>query len=262
MPISKNIKPKKELGQNFLNDDNISKKIVEAINIEDGDNLIEIGPGTAALTKHLYNYNINYHGIEVDPRSAELLKNDFVERKKKKFIIINQDFKKVDIEEIYNDSNVKIFGNLPYYLTSPIIFKVLESSHKFNSAIFMVQKEVAQRITAKQGSKENGILGILCDLKSDAKKLFDVSPNCFYPKPKVWSSVIKLEFNKEIQTQEFNQIKRIVKKSFNQRRKMISNTLKEEIINSGVTENDYFKMRPEQLSSVDFIKLNKILIND
>lgn len=255
MPLSKNITPKKSLGQNFLNDSNIAQKIIDSLDIQDDDHLIEIGPGTGALTQFLFDKKIKYTGIEIDQRSADLLKEKIEESELSNFEILNLDFKKVKLNELIN-TKVKIFGNLPYYITSPIIFKVFEEYKVVESATFMVQKEVAERIVANPGKKDNGILAIASRLYSDPKKIFDVSPTCFYPVPKVWSSVVKFDFHQKYSNQK--EIMVLVKKSFNQRRKMLSNTLKEEFRESNSKFIDEKKsLRPEVLSVEDFVELYK-----
>lgn len=244
------IKPYKSLGQNFLTDMNIRKKIVDSIDIEKDDYVIEIGPGTGALTELLLEHDIQYLGIELDKRAYEIIKK--LTDRKSNSEVINQDILEAN-SDIFT-KNSKVIGNLPYYITSSIIFKLLEAKEKPKCAVFMVQKEVAHRINGKINTKENGILSIAISLLGNAEILFDVSPNCFYPKPKVWSSVIKITFERDIDN--FKDIMKLVKMGFNQRRKTLSNSIKpylSEINISGL--EDTFKKRAEQLSANDFINL-------
>ena len=244
------IKPYKSLGQNFLTDMNIRKKIVDALNIEKDDEIIEIGPGTGALTELIIQNDVFYTGVELDVRAYEIIQKLIANNPK--FSVINEDILKVD-SDIFKNST-KVVGNLPYYITSSIIFKILEAKEKPKFAIFMVQKEVAHRINGKVNTKENGILSIAISLLGKSEILFDVSPNCFYPKPKVTSSVIKITFEREVNN--FKEIMQLVKMAFNQRRKTLSNSIKPMLIGvdlQGLEET--LKKRAEQLSSNDFINL-------
>jgi 16S rRNA (adenine1518-N6/adenine1519-N6)-dimethyltransferase len=244
------IKPYKSLGQNFLTDMNIRKKIVNALGIIENDYVIEIGPGTGALTELILDYKVDYTGIEIDKRAVEVIERLIGERKNAR--VINQDILKTDSEIITSGS--KIVGNLPYYITSSIIFKILESKQKPEIAVFMVQKEVAQRLTGRQNTKDNGILAIAINLLGEAKLLFDVSPNCFYPKPKVTSSVISLKFTRKLEN--FKEIITLVKMAFNQRRKTLSNSISAYFNEIDKTKfEDILGKRAEQLSADDFISL-------
>ncbi len=256
------IQAKKSLGQNFLVDENIARKIVESLNIKENDFVIEIGPGTGALTRHLVKYNnIDLNLIEIDERAVEVLNKDF---NLSNFKMINSDFLALDLTKIEtNGRKIKIVGNLPYYISSQIIFKILENYKLFDKAVFMLQKEMAQRIISKHGNKVYGIMSVAVSLCGNSKIAFDVSPNCFIPKPKVTSSVLEILFeNKELNY--FETIK-IVKLAFNQRRKMLRNALNpilSNIINyeSNNIISQYLTKRAEQLSLEDFVKLTNEII--
>lgn len=239
--MQEKIKPVKALGQNFLNDKNIIKKIVASLDAQDNENVLEIGPGMGALTGELLEQNINYLGVEIDERAYEYLKNEF-----ESITLANLDFLKYEIK--FED--YKIIGNLPYYITSSILFKIFELENKPSKCIFMVQKEVAERIAAKPGTKDNGILAILTDFVGEAKKLFDVSPNCFYPRPRVWSSIIEINFSKKYLV-DFKEFAKFVKTAFNQRRKRLSNSLK----SYGELPEEFSGKRPEQLNCREFVEL-------
>lgn len=215
-------KTKKSLGQHFLIDNNIIYKIISSINAGTADRIIEIGPGTGALTKHLANKFKNVHVIELDARAVEILKQDIPD-----ITIHQKDVLKVDWNEL-TDSNHSnyVIGNLPYYITSPILFSILASRTKFKEAILMMQKEVAERLVAKPNNKQYGILSVQTQLMSTPEILFDVSPNSFNPPPKVMSSVIRLKFDKPKGAYSDKMLKNIVRTAFNQRRKKLSNALK------------------------------------
>lgn len=215
-------KTKKSLGQHFLTDNNIIAKILKSLKIEEGDRVIEIGPGTGALTKWLVQTYKDVHAIEVDQRAVEVLKKELPS-----LTIHEKDVLKVKWDELISDSGQNIvIGNLPYYITSPILFSLLEERQKFSEAILMMQKEVAERLVASPSSKAYGILSVQTQLMSTPELLFDVSPNSFSPPPKVMSSVIRLKFDKPGMNCSDKMLKRVVRTAFNQRRKKLSNSLK------------------------------------
>lgn len=215
-------KTKKSLGQHFLTDNNIILKILNAVEAQEGDRVIEIGPGTGALTKWLVEKHTDVHAIEVDQRAVEVLKGEL-----EGLTIHEEDVLKVDWRElISNTGNTYVIGNLPYYITSPILFSLLESREYFTEAILMMQKEVAQRLVAVPSTKDYGILSVQTQLMSTPELLFDVSPNSFSPPPKVMSSVIRLRFDKPKMNCSDKALKQVVRTAFNQRRKKLSNSLK------------------------------------
>ncbi|MDE6429368.1 MAG: 16S rRNA (adenine(1518)-N(6)/adenine(1519)-N(6))-dimethyltransferase RsmA, partial [Malacoplasma sp.] len=174
----------KKLGQNFLTNEIIKQKIVDSLNINDSDFVLEIGPGFGALTKLILKKSKNLTVIELDKRLVEFLKEEFPNLK-----IINQDILKFDFNNLALN-NYKIISNLPYSISSQIIFKILKHSN-FSEAILMVQKEMAERVVAKAGTKKYNNFTILLNLTSNITKLFNVSNSCFFPKPEVESTVIK-----------------------------------------------------------------------
>ena len=215
-------KTKKSLGQHFLTDNNIIAKILKSVRARKQDRLIEIGPGTGALTKWLVQRYDDVHAIEVDQRAVEVLKQNL-----EGLTIHQTDVLKVNWEELISDSGeTHVIGNLPYYITSPILFSLLESRTLFKEAILMMQKEVAQRLVASPSTKEYGILSVQTQLMSTPELLFDVSPNSFSPPPKVMSSVIRLTFDKPSLKCSDKTLKKVVRTAFNQRRKKLSNSLK------------------------------------
>lgn len=215
-------KTKKSLGQHFLTDGNIIAKILDSFRAKEGDRVIEIGPGTGALTKWLVKRHKDVHAVEVDDRAIEVLKRELPE-----LVIHHQDILKTDLTSLVKeDGETIIVGNLPYYITSPILFAVLEQRHLFKEAIFMMQKEVAMRLVANTSTKDYGILSVQTQLMSTPELLFDVSPNSFNPPPKVMSSVVRLTFDRPALPCSDKMLKSVVRTAFNQRRKKLSNSLK------------------------------------
>ncbi len=257
-------RPKKFLGQNFLVDNNIAKKIVGACDIKKDDLLIEIGPGHGALTKHLYKLTKNYLAVEIDHTIIEKLILQFDNDIK----IIHKDFLKLDFDSDLNDTfntknNLKIIGNVPYNITTEILFRLFELKDKIEFAVMMIQKEVAQRITAKPDTKAYGILAIQTQLNTSPEILFNVPPTAFFPKPKVHSSVIKLVFGKEkYKLDDRTLFKQIVKESFGKRRKVMKNSLKNLFENLNIVTNSIefdFSRRPENVSIPEFVKLSNVI---
>lgn len=215
-------KTKKSLGQHFLIDKNIIFKIIDAIVADKNDRVIEIGPGTGALTKWLAKKFSNLHAIELDQRAVEVL-----EQEVSNITIHQKDVLKIDWADMVDRSNKNVVvGNLPYYITTPILFDLLESRSLFSEAILMMQKEVAERLVAEPSSKQYGILSVQTQLFCTPEILFEVSRNSFSPPPKVTSAVIKLKFDKPKLSFSDETLKLIVRTAFNQRRKKLSNSLK------------------------------------
>ena len=255
------VTPLKRFGQNYLKDPNILKKIVNEINPAENDLVVEIGPGTGSLTSKLAESKAQVYGIEIDKR----VKDDLYERfPSVKFY--NEDFMQTDLNKISDKGcrKLRIAGNIPYNLTSPIIFKLLDNNDIINDAVFMVQYEVAKRISANPGSKDYGILSVLLHYFADVKFCFKVSPNVFYPKPGVYSAVIHIYMKNLLINDELKKIFiNVVKASFGKRRKTLKNSLRDSIFNaidfsaSGVD----MTLRAEQLKLNDFEKLAKYVLD-
>lgn len=253
-------KPKKFLGQNFLVDDNISKKIVNYLDAKEDDNILEIGPGQGALSKHISGLTHNFIAVEIDENIVKKLREKYNDSMN----IIHKDFLKLDIEkeliEYFNkEKKIKIIGNLPYNISSEILFKLYDSKVYIEFAIVMLQKELAQRLTAKPDTKDYGILSVMTQINCSPKILFNIPPTAFFPKPKVNSSIVKLDFNHSgyiIKDTEL--LKKIVRNSFGKRRKIMSNSLKELFEDMSLEFgkiNFDFSRRPENVSVEEFIKL-------
>jgi 16S rRNA (adenine1518-N6/adenine1519-N6)-dimethyltransferase len=249
------VNPKKHLGQHFLADKNISKKIADSIEYNGVNNVLEIGPGTGALTEFLLEQDNKLKLIDLDNESIEYLHMKHPERKKD---IIFGDFLKMDCKEYFEDEFI-VTGNFPYNISSQIMFKVVENRDQITQVVGMFQKEVAERIAEKEGSKTYGILSIIVQAYYEVEYLFTVSENVFIPPPKVKSGVIRVKRkeNYELGCDEQLFIK-VVKATFNQRRKTIHNGLKK--LNLGKpTPEKFAGKRPEQLSVAEFVELTKLL---
>ena len=213
---------KKSLGQHFLTDNGIIFKIIDAIVAGKGDRVIEIGPGTGALTKWLLSGCDDVHAVEIDQRAVKVLKEEF-----EKLTVHQKDILKIEWNDIVDpDKKNIVVGNLPYYITSPILFDLLEHRQLFTEATLMMQKEVAERLVADPSSKQYGILSVQTQLFCSPELLFDVPASSFTPPPKVTSSVVKLKFDKEKLSVSDEKVKEVVRTAFNQRRKKLSNSLK------------------------------------
>lgn len=253
--------PLKRFGQNYLQDQNIVKKIISEIDPKENEFILEIGPGQGALTKHLFESKASFSAIEIDKRVIDDLKNRFTNLN-----LIQADFLDLDLNSFIKNENQKlrVVGNIPYNITSPILFKLFENNKIITDAVFMVQYEVAKRMAARMGTKEYGILAVLLNYFGKTKLAFKVSPNVFYPKPNVHSAVIHIYFNDERNDAQFNTMfKSIVKSSFGNRRKTLKNSLSNGIFaevdfsNCGID----LSLRAEQLTIDDFIKLAEFTIN-
>ncbi|MEE4196416.1 MAG: 16S rRNA (adenine(1518)-N(6)/adenine(1519)-N(6))-dimethyltransferase RsmA [Bacteroidales bacterium] len=249
------VRPKKHLGQHFLKDKNIARKIIQAIEPGKTGTWLEIGPGTGILTGYLVEIaDIDFYAIEVDRESYEFLKATYPVLAEK---LIYKDFLKIDLNANFKQS-LAIVGNFPYNISSQIFFKVLEHRNLVTQVVCMIQKEVADRIRAKHGNKTYGILSVLLQAFYDIDYLFTVGPKVFDPPPKVNSAVIRLKRNKrETLGCNENLFFRIVKTGFNQRRKTLRNSLKTILVNLPL-KDDILGKRPEQLSVEDFIFLTKL----
>jgi 16S rRNA (adenine1518-N6/adenine1519-N6)-dimethyltransferase len=257
----------KSLGQNFLIDDNAVNNIVEVADVSEEDLVIEIGPGLGTLTKELLEKSKKVIAIELDIRMISILKDRFALYENLE--IINEDVLKVNLDEIIkkekqenNIKSVKIVANLPYYITTPIIMKLLEDEGEFESITVMIQKEVAERLCAVPGGKNSGAITYTVYYYAEAKKVLEVKRDCFIPVPNVDSEVINLKIRKEPPVKVDNKEKlfKIIKYAFMQRRKTLINALSKcdlfndraEIKNILDELNISEKIRGEELTLEDF----------
>lgn len=241
---------KKSLGQHFLKDENISRKIVSALTNHAFKNLLEIGPGGGALTKFLIQLNdIEFRAIEFDLEKVAYLQHHYPSLKEK---LIHKDFLKADLPF---EEHFIIVGNFPYNISSQILFKILEWKQQVLVVIGMFQKEVAQRIASKPNTKVYGILSVLVQAFYNVEYLFDVPPSAFNPPPKVMSGVIELTLKKEpAQMRNEKDFFLLVKTAFNQRRKKLRNAVRN-LFNEDILQQEIFDKRAEQLSIEDFAAL-------
>lgn len=242
------VRPKKKLGQHFLIDQNIARKIVDSLGTDISD-VLEIGPGMGVLTQYLLEKpELNVHVVEIDKESVAYLQQNFPTLKH----IWLEDFLKADVALRFNGP-FKVIGNFPYNISSQIFFRVLALRNQIPETVGMVQKEVAERIASPNGCKSYGILSVLLQTFFDIEYLFTVGENVFNPPPKVKSAVVRLKRN-NVENLPCNEqfFVKVVKAAFNLRRKMLRNSLKE--ICTGLPE-EYAQKRPEQLSVKDFIDL-------
>lgn len=241
---------KKSLGQHFLKDDTVIQKIVGALQEDAFTNLLEVGPGGGALTKHLIKIpGINFKAVELDDEKTAWLINTYPSLTDN---IIGKSF--LDIDEPF-DGPFTVIGNFPYNISTQILFKVLEWKDKVPVVIGMFQKEVALRAASKEGSKVYGVLSVLIQAFYEVEYLFDVSNQSFNPPPKVQSGVIRLKRKTtELNVKSDRAFRVLVKTAFNQRRKTLRNAVKS-LFTSEVLQDELFNKRAEALSVEDFAAL-------
>lgn len=252
------VKAKKFLGQHFLKDLDIAQKIADSLQGVGYDLVLEIGPGMGVLTQYLLAKSHDTQVVEIDRESVAYLTKNFPQLEGK---IHGSDFLKMNLKEVFGGKSMAIIGNFPYNISSQIVFKALEYKELVPEFAGMFQKEVAQRIAAKPGSKTYGILSVLTQAYYEVEYLFTVPPHVFNPPPKVDSGVIRMirkaDFSISVDEKLFIEV---VKTAFNQRRKTLRNSLKTYNLPQEITENVIFAQRPEQLGFEAFIELTQIII--
>jgi 16S rRNA (adenine1518-N6/adenine1519-N6)-dimethyltransferase len=252
------IKPLKKFGQNFLQNEYYAEKIVDFLNCRENDIILEIGAGKGVLTELLIQKKYKKLSVvEIDQRLAILLEKKF----STDLTVIQDSILNVSFEQLAEDDRIKIIGNIPYNITSDIIFKIVDNYEYIKRAVLMVQKEVASRLVAETKTKDYGILTIFVGFHSKVQRLFNVNRENFYPVPNVDSSVVYLDFDiLQNKTFDYRLFKKIVRTGFNSRRKMLRNSLKKLLILNDIDEISSISLdrRPEELSIEDF----KILTNE
>ncbi len=250
-----NLAFRKRFGQNFLIDDNALDKIVDSLKLVPNENVLEIGPGLGALTERLLDQDISLTAVEIDRDLSRILERDF---KSENFQLITEDILKVELNKLAQP--LTIIGNLPYYITSAIIMYFLESQLDIRRMVFMMQREVADRLLAGPGSKDYGVLSVITQLYSQVNPLFDVGKNCFMPRPKVESSVVELLPRRDVLVEQ--KTLDIIKAAFSLRRKTLANSLgsvfnKAEVIETLKKAGINPASRAESLSVQDFLEISK-----
>ena len=252
------VRAKKALGQHFLVDLNIARKICDSLSggTDDApDKVLEVGPGMGVLTRFLLQRNdVEVHAAEIDSESVVYLQSHYPQLGDR---LVEGDFLKMDLRKMF-PGGVRVIGNFPYNISSQIFFKVLEYRDLIPECVGMIQKEVAVRLAEGPGSKEYGILSVLLQAWYDIEYLFTVNETVFNPPPKVKSAVIRLRRSKvERLDCDERLFVRVVKASFNQRRKMLRNSLRAAFGDFGGEEHPFFSKRAEQLSVADFVELTR-----
>jgi len=243
---------RKKWGQNFLIDPNIIRKIISVLNPKKNQHILEIGPGKGALTKKMASMDLNINAIEIDPMLCDYLKEEKFDNVK----IYNEDILKFDCSMM--GDNYMVIGNLPYNISTPILFKFMENMN-WKKMVVMLQKEVAERIVSKHGNKKYGRISIMMQSFFDVTLKFNIPKTVFNPQPKITSSLLLITPKKNINI-EYDKLKLIVENAFKHRRKKLSHNLKNLIKEE--MYNQIKDKRAEQLTVVDYQKLSHYIIND
>jgi len=247
------IRPKKHLGQHFLTDISIAQRIVDSLHPAIGDTVLEIGAGTGILTGLLLQKEIRLLTVEIDPESVAYLLKKWPDLRG---MLIEKNFLNLDLDQLIRGP-FHMIGNFPYNISSQIFFRIIEQRLRVPTVVCMVQKEVADRITSPPGSKQYGILSVLLRTYYDTEYLFTVKPGSFFPPPRVTSGVIRLVRNRiEKLPCDERLFFKVVKTTFNQRRKMLRNSLRSILLNLD-SHFELLTKRPEELDIPEFIELTR-----
>lgn len=254
----RNHKPLKRFGQNFLTDQEIIAQIIQAINPAVNDCILEIGPGLGALTQHLVASGAKVNAVEIDTNLGAHLDNKF--KNVPNFTLFQQDFLKFDMHSL-NAATIKVVGNLPYNISTPIMFKIFESMPLINEIYFMVQYEVAERMSAQPDCKEYGRLSVMAQYFCDISMVMEVPNTAFDPKPQVHSAIIRLQPKSHaIRAADINVLRNVATMAFNMRRKVLSNSLKPLILPAQLLAlNIDPQLRAENLSMQDFVNISNFI---
>lgn len=247
---------RKRFGQNFLVNDNVISGIIRAVQAQEQDNLIEIGPGLGVLTERFAQTKAKLTAIELDRDLADRISERFASNSN--FRLLCQDALKVDFSTVYDiDSRLRIIGNLPYNISTPLIFHLLKYAEQIDDMHFMLQKEVVDRMAAAPSTKDFGRLSVMVQYRCTVESIIDVPPQSFDPPPKVDSAVVRLIPKKpELKANSIPWFERIVRNAFNQRRKTLRNTLRNELTPEQIEQLGINpSLRPENLSVTEYVKL-------
>ena len=255
--MSTKIRAKKKFGQNFLQDQSVIERIINAFNPQKNDEVWEIGPGQAALTDHLVEYSNNVNLVEIDNDLVPKLQARFAD--KTNVTIHHQDA----LELKLSNANIRIIGNLPYNISTPLLISFLYQANHIKDMVFMLQKEVVKRICAPTGVKAYGRLSVMLQYAFECEELFVVPPEAFIPRPKVDSQIIRLTTKSNPPKVNLPSLEALVKQAFAQRRKTIKNNLKkimteQQLLDLGIDP----KARPETLTVKDYVNLANSLENE
>lgn len=251
------LKPLKRFGQNFLVDKNTIQKIVNQFSPNEEDDVVEIGPGQGALTSLLSKIVKSYKAIEIDKRVIDDLRISYPEVE-----FINEDFLQINLHELKKGKKLRVIGNIPYNITSPIIFKLIEDRDFVSDAMMMVQYEVAKRITGKPRTKDYGILSVLTNYFANTEFCFKIPPTVFYPKPNVDSAIVAFKFDKSTPKDVDDKLfVKVVKAAFGNRRKTLKNSLSNNAFGNLDFSTFPFDLtrRAEELTIDQFIELTKLI---
>jgi len=256
----KSVKPKKNLGQHFLTDLNVAKRIADTVDACPNIPILEIGPGMGVLTQYLVEKHRDVKAVEIDKESVAYLNEAFPILHDN---IVGADFLQMNLEDIFSGKQFVLTGNYPYDISSQIFFKMLDNKNLIPCCTGMIQREVALRIAAQPGNKTYGILSVLIQAWYDVEYLFTVDEDVFNPPPKVKSAVIRMTRNNVSKLNcDENLFKRLVKTVFNQRRKMLRVSLRQMIpnkVHENFYEQDVMTKRPEQLTIAQFVELTNMV---
>ena len=263
----KQVRPKKNLGQHFLTDLSIAKRIADTVDACPNIPVLEVGPGMGVMTQYLVEKPRPFKVVEIDRESVEYLKQTLFKEsaEKSQSQIIEGDFLRMDLREVFDGQQFVLTGNYPYDISSQIFFKMLDNRDLIPCCTGMIQHEVAVRMASQPGNKQYGILSVLIQAWYDVEYLFTVEPNVFNPPPKVQSAVIRMTRNKvEKLGCDEELFKRVVKTAFNQRRKMLRVSLRQMMTAEelqAIVDSRFATLRPEQLSIAEFVELTNLIEN-
>lgn len=257
MARTPSFKPKQSLGQNFLHDPNMGRKIVDALQAPEGAHVVEVGAGTGALTELLAERYDRLTAIEIDERAVEVLREEFPGVDVRQEDVLETDWGALAREK---GGPLYVISNMPYYLTSQLLFALVEAREDVAEAVLTMQKEVAERLVAEPRTKAYGILSVIMQLYAQPDLLFNVSPHVFTPQPNVGSAVVRLQYDRSagdgIETVDYDWVRTLVRAAFNQRRKMLRNSLSTWTKDRGIGfPNDWDRRRAEALTPEQFVEL-------
>jgi len=249
------IKARKRFGQNFLVDQGLIGKIIRSFDARPGEHIVEIGPGQGALTEHLVQSGCDLTLVEIDRDLAAILQERFPSA-----TLVNEDILKADLPALITEAPVRVIGNLPYNISTPLLFRLFHHLELISDMHFMLQLEVVDRMTAEPSTRSYGRLSVMTQLYCEAEKLFEVPPEAFSPRPKVQSAIVRLQPRKDKAQVDVEVIEKMLIQAFSSRRKTIRNALKGLVSESELEELGLTPtLRPENLTVEDFIACSNLV---